>query len=55
MPGDSAFDASDFGETKDEGTLCFPDEDTAKVYKQGLVMNYTSGMCGFKFGVVNSN
>lgn len=37
-----------------DGT-CYPYEDTPEVYENGAVMNFTGGMCGFKYQVDNLN
>ena len=34
---------------------CYSVTDTAQQYENGLVMNYTGGMCGFKYQITNTN
>lgn len=38
-----------------DGNICYPIEVTPEAYENGNVMNYTGGMCGFKFQVTNNN
>ena len=47
VPMDSVAVAKDF--TEDGSGLCFPIAQVATQYKNGTVMNYTGGMCGFKY------
>ena len=42
------------GENFDDG-VCFQIDSVPTSYENGLVMNYTSGMCGFKYQVDNAN
>lgn len=38
----------------DDG-VCYPIDSVPTQYDNGLVMNYTGGMCGFKYQITNSN
>ena len=40
---------------KFDGNICYSLSSTPEAYENGLVMNYTGGMCGFKFQVTNNN
>ena len=35
--------------------VCYPISEVPTVYEHGLVMNFTGGMCGFRYQVTNSN
>lgn len=53
---DTAYTAKDFGESKeDKNALCYPAKETPSSYENGRIENYTSGMCGFKFQIINNN
>ena len=39
----------------DDGTRCFAASDVPAVYKQGKVMNYVGGMCGYKYQITNDD
>jgi len=45
--------ANDF--TEDGSGACRPIESVPTQYENGLVMNYTGGMCGFKYQVTNAD
>ena len=49
LADDMVVNGADFGEKKDSGTNCYPAIDTPTVYSKGAVMNYTGGMCGYKY------
>lgn len=50
---DTAVGSADF--TEDGSGNCYPSVQVATMYKNGQVMNYTGGMCGFKYQVTNKN
>ena len=55
VPADTEFDASDFGDADDEESNCYAISSVPTKYSNGDIMNYTGGMCGFKYQFDNSN
>jgi hypothetical protein len=56
ISNDAAVGGDDFTEGRgpDDGK-CHPLNDTPKLYNKGDVMNYTEGMCGFKYQITNKD
>jgi len=51
---DASVGGEDFGESKNEGK-CHPIAEVPTQYTNGEVMNYTEGMCGFKYQITNGD
>ena len=52
---EQAVTSADFAEKRADEGKCKPGEDIPKVYKMGKVMNYTDGMCGYKYQITNAD
>ena len=50
----AAMDSIITADQYEDGT-CYAIDDVPKAYENGIVMNYTDGMCGFKYLVANNN